>query len=417
MKKADEICIREAMNSRLSPLEASAERRARIRQRIEREEEPEVKRKLSIGMAFALIAVLALGGIALAAGLNVFDIYDEDYPKLTGLAPLSAMEEVTPVTIETEELGTTTAAITNAYYDGLSLIVGYSIENGSTFEAFDPSEDELKNKQPLEIDPEPWARNLKNSAEKADEAAIEEIVERCRKGEPFGLIHRVVYGDSYAAADEGAAAWGGMAFGSVSEGGVRYQLTEFESPLPEAVRDLDRLTVTVRLRMDSPHYYFDGETLYYIPMPPESIEKYIGEVSAEVHRSESMIRNFTGECEIDGAKVTAEAWLSPVYGMITLRAGERVLDMPDPFWGEYRTTMYGAFIADAEGKVENTLRVDQYGLTDDLLGMEIGFNGSGEAEVTDRFTLYLMHWDDMQGYWGYDDVLEKGIRIEMKSVE
>jgi len=417
MKKADEICIREAMNRRLSSLEANTGRRARIRQRIEREEEPEVKRKMSIGMAFALIAVLALGGIALAAGLNVFDIYDEAYPKLTGLAPLSAMEEVTPVTIETEELGTTIAAITNAYYDGLSLIVGYSIENGSTFEAFEPSEDELKNKRPLEIDPEPWARNLKNSAEEADEAAIDEIVQRCRKGEPFGLIHHIVFGDSYAAADEGAAAWGGMAFDSASEGGVRYQLTEFESPLPEAVRDLDQLTVTVRLRMDSPHYYFDGEQLYYIPMPPESIEKYIGEVSAEVQRSESMTRNFTGECEIDGAKVTAEAWLTPVYGVITLKAEERMLDMPDPFWGKYPTAMYSAFIADAEGKIGNTLMVDWCGLTDDLLSMEIGFNGSGEAEVTDHFTLYLMHRDDMYGYWGYDDVPEKGIRIEMKSVE
>ena len=46
MKKADEICIREAMNRRLSSLEANTGRRARIRQRIEREEEPEVKRKM-----------------------------------------------------------------------------------------------------------------------------------------------------------------------------------------------------------------------------------------------------------------------------------------------------------------------------------------------------------------------------------
>jgi len=130
-----------------------------------------------------------------------------------------------------------------------------------------------------------------------------------------------------------------------------------------------------------------------------------------------MTRNFTGECEIDGAKVTAEAWLTPVYGVITLKAEERMLDMPDPFWGKYPTAMYSAFIADAEGKIGNTLMVDWCGLTDDLLSMEIGFNGSGEAEVTDHFTLYLMHRDDMYGYWGYDDVPEKGIRIEMKSVE
>lgn len=323
MKSADQIRICEALDRRLSSLEASAERRARIRQRIEREEEAEVKRKMSIGMALALIAVLALGGIALAAGLNVFELYDEDQPKLAGLAASSVLEEVTPTIFKTEEVGETTAIITNAYYDGLSLIVGYSIENSCAFEYFEPSEEELKNKQLIEITPEFWAGNAGHHSSESDKAAIEEIVERCEQGESFGFINHIISGDSYAAADGGAAAYGVMAFDSVSEGGARYHLIEFETPLPEAVRNLDRLTVTVRLRMDSPHYYFDGKALYYIPVPPEEAEQYVGEVSATIRCSESTIRNYTGECEIDGVKVTAEGWLSPVYGWIKLKADGR----------------------------------------------------------------------------------------------
>ena len=98
-----------------------------------------------------------------------------------------------------------------------------------------------------------------------------------------------------------------------------------------------------------------------------------------------------------------------------LTAEDRVLDMPDPIWSEYRTAIYRPFVADADGRLENTLRMDRYGLTDDLLGMEIGFSGSGKAEVPDGFTLYLMHQDDMSGEWRYEDVLEKAISIELKA--
>ena len=83
MRKTEEMCVREAMDRRLSSLEASALRRARIRQRIEREEEPEVKRKLTIGMAFALIAALALGGAAVAAGLCGWLWWGNVTPQLT----------------------------------------------------------------------------------------------------------------------------------------------------------------------------------------------------------------------------------------------------------------------------------------------------------------------------------------------
>lgn len=414
MKKADEIRIGGAMNRRLSALEASAERRARIRQRIEREEEPKVKRKLTAAMAFALVAVMALSGIALAAGMNLFEMYDEEDTRLTGLSASAVLEEVTSVTIETEELGRTTAVVTNAYYDGVSLIVGYSLENMSAFAEYELSEGDLQNKRLIEAAPEEWGRGVEGLLTEKSAESLKEIVERCKQGEPFGFVMHLMQADGGAFMTDGTFLPGSTENDWFSEGDTRYYVREFETPLPEAAQNLDSLHIRIGLAVDSSYFYFDGEALYSIPIPAA---KEVGGMTAVVLRSESAVRNFTGEGEIDGAKVTAEAWLTPVYGWITLKAEERVLDMQDPILGEYRAEIYRVFIADAEGKVENTLRTDRYRLTDDLLGMEIGFSGSGEAEVTDHFTVCLMHWDDMQDYWGYEDVLEKAVLIEMKSAE
>ena len=43
-----------------------------------------------------------------------------------------------PVSTTEQKLGTAAAAITSAYYDGQSLILGYAVENGNALETFDP---------------------------------------------------------------------------------------------------------------------------------------------------------------------------------------------------------------------------------------------------------------------------------------
>ena len=67
--------IRNAMNRRLSALEASPARRARIRQRIAQEEEKKMKKKLSTGLIVALALMLCTVS-ALAAGLVFSPRYD-----------------------------------------------------------------------------------------------------------------------------------------------------------------------------------------------------------------------------------------------------------------------------------------------------------------------------------------------------
>ena len=67
--------VKRALDARLSALDADPARRARVRERIAKEEQP-VKRKMTVSLAFALIAALALTGAALAAaGVNVFEYF------------------------------------------------------------------------------------------------------------------------------------------------------------------------------------------------------------------------------------------------------------------------------------------------------------------------------------------------------
>jgi len=60
--------LRDAMDRRLSFLDGRPSCRARVQQRIAQEEEPEMKRKISVGLIFAMVLV-SLSVFALAAGL------------------------------------------------------------------------------------------------------------------------------------------------------------------------------------------------------------------------------------------------------------------------------------------------------------------------------------------------------------
>ena len=59
--------IRGALNRRLSALDASSERRERIRERIARQEEPKMKKKLSLALVCAISLILA-AAVAMASG-------------------------------------------------------------------------------------------------------------------------------------------------------------------------------------------------------------------------------------------------------------------------------------------------------------------------------------------------------------
>jgi cytochrome c-type biogenesis protein CcmH/NrfG len=77
MKISDQE-IRQAVDHRLSALDDDPSRRARILRRIEKEGEPQVKKKLSVGLVFAIVLLLILAGVALALSTNLLLLRQRD---------------------------------------------------------------------------------------------------------------------------------------------------------------------------------------------------------------------------------------------------------------------------------------------------------------------------------------------------
>ena len=258
MKKT-ERAIHESMNRRLSSLEASALRRSRIRQRIEREEEPLMKKKMTLGLALAMAMILTLTGAALAAGVNLFEHFGASDERISQLAYDAVLETQAPEQVESEPLGTTIGVITNAYYDGESLIVAYSIENGERIEEFIPTEAEKAAMVKL-TDIGGWV------AETDEEAAfMEKLAKAQEDGAAYGVKMYSVYPSDHTEAfgtiDLGPAA----ERESFTEDGSACFLREYETPLPEGARNKDSLDVQIRLKQIVNALWFDGQDMYMLP--------------------------------------------------------------------------------------------------------------------------------------------------------
>lgn len=69
------------------------------------------------------------------------------------LPPQTVIDSET-ASIQTERTGTVTASIANAYYDGESLLIGYTIQGNTSFEPFSPTAKELTHMQPTDDVPD-----------------------------------------------------------------------------------------------------------------------------------------------------------------------------------------------------------------------------------------------------------------------
>ena len=104
--------------------------------------EPVMKKKISFAfiLAMILLFLLAAAAIAEVLGINVFEVFGKTNVRYAELAPYTTVENTPEVSMNSVELGQTSAAINSAYYDGTSLIVGYAIRNGSYMEECIPDE-------------------------------------------------------------------------------------------------------------------------------------------------------------------------------------------------------------------------------------------------------------------------------------
>ena len=128
--KENKETIRDAMDRRLSFLDARPSCRGRVMQRIAQEEEPKVKKKMSIGLVFALV-LMSLSAIALASGLLFAPRVDAarlaDRALLETYGVTDAMQ--TYFVRETQELGDGTIRVTYTGWDRLACALGtYTVD-------------------------------------------------------------------------------------------------------------------------------------------------------------------------------------------------------------------------------------------------------------------------------------------------
>ena len=309
MKNNDAQIVRDALDRRLAALEPSAARRARIREKIA-QEEPVMKKKLTVSLAVALIAALLLAGVALAVGLNLFDVFGESDERLSRVAEEAVLENVDAQSVESEALGATEAAIENAYYDGQSLIVAYRLKNGTRVEEFAPTQQALSQAEALE-----GPVHIAVERE-ADRATVERFHQAQEDGEPFGIVQYAVYPSDHTLTSDGVDLPPSGERTLEGEDGALLCLREYEFPLPEAAQDRDALDISIRLIESASYLYFDGETCYSLP----GTRREAGEMTACVRRTPGEARRYAGEGELAGVPLQIEAQFSRAYGSITLRA-------------------------------------------------------------------------------------------------
>ena len=108
--------IRKALDARLSPLSASPRRREGIRAAVAQREKKPIPKRRSLVLAVALL--LALAGAALAVSTNLFARFARHDPRYLGVLDQVADVTEAPATVRDDALGTVSARVDSAYYDG-----------------------------------------------------------------------------------------------------------------------------------------------------------------------------------------------------------------------------------------------------------------------------------------------------------
>ena len=368
-----------------------------LRQICAEEARPRMKKKLSVGLLAAVIAILTLTGAALAVGLNLFGIFGRWDERLAELAPQAELDTETPGEVETEKTGRSAVEIVNAWYDGEYLIVAYTEDNARTFEPFTPTAEELARMEKAEgfyEGVEPYELGEMDPVEQA-------FVEAKRAGKPCGFVEYSVFASDhmYAGEDGGIELLPSVGSETKLEDGRKAYLMEFSEGLPEAARNLDELTLRLPILRHECRYWFDGKDTYLLSGPLDAEERtyewidgethtdyasdpvQIGEAVATVKRTPAEARRFTGEGSCNGVPVHVEATVSAVRA-------------------EVRLTSQGAALADPcivhehpDGGAEIELRYD-FTLTDE--------------------TGASLRWD---GQWvGGDKLSESAARLDFEGV-
>ena len=352
-----------------------------------------VKRKMRISLVAAIIAAIAMSGVALAIGINLFEYFGKYDERLAQLAPQSKLENVRTKVVESEVLGTTKAAFNSAYYDGENLIAAFTLENSKRYESFEPTEEMLTRME--KVNPHYFAIPYEENTPGID--ALYAYQMAVQEGKPAGLAYYSVYPSDHCTTSDGidlpSSTWQDDA---LPNGSIMY-LREFENPLPEDARNEERLELHIRLWQKPSYFYFDGMSHYEL----YGVQEGAGEITTVVKRTDAVFKAFAGAGEYNGVSLNAELQVSAVRATLDISAFDTVFDKPgDHCW-------YDALLITENGEALRT----EKGTFDDKRAT-VSFKGIGT--LPEQLTLYI--GVDEEGGWNQEDFINNATKIELTQV-
>lgn len=361
--------------------------------RLCREIQP-MKKKMSVLALCAIIIIsLALcGAVAEVLGINVFELFGQNDNRFKELAPKAVLNEEAPVTVTSPDLGEAVAGINSVYYDGQSLLVAYSIQNGRRAERFVPSEEMLL-KMSL-LDP-----RLGMMAESEEESLLmEEWIAAKESKTAMGIVRYSISPSDHTITDDGIDLPPSTENQMEGEENTVHYIREYENPLPDGARNLEYLDIRLRLYQSATYLYFDGKNTYTYS---ETME--FTPLQATVWRKDAEMRRFRGEGKYNGHPVSVEASVSAAAARVTITMDNGIF----PALAE--DTWYDLVLIDEFGTEYRT----REGMGGNVKQMSISFDGTGK--LPGRLKLFILVGNE--GEWDRENAIANAVPIELERVE
>lgn len=361
--------------------------------RLCREIQP-MKKKMSVLALCAIIIIsLALcGAVAEVLGINVFELFGQNDHRFKELAPKAVLNEEAPVTVTSPDLGEAVAGINSVYYDGQSLLVAYSIQNGRRAEKFVPSEEMLA-KMSL-LDP-----RLGMMAESEEESMLmKEWIAAKDSGTAMGIVIYSISPSDHTITDDGLDLPPSTENQMEGEENTVHYIREYENPLPNGARNLEYLNIQLRLYQSATYLYFDGKNSYTYA---ETME--FTPLQATVWREDAEMLRFRGEGKYNGNPVSVEASVSAAAARVTITMDNGIF----PALAE--DTWYDLILMDENGTEYRT----REGMGGNVNQMSISFDGTGK--LPGILKLFILVGNE--GEWDRENAIANAVPIELERVE
>ncbi len=366
--------IHDSLTDNLSGLDLSKAEQAAMMKNITGGITMKIQKKLTVAFALTAALLLALTGVGVALTLNIFDLFGQKDQRFAQIAPQSVIATDAPVVAQSDKLGTSTASITNMYYDGDSLLVGYMLTSATFIEPFAPTAEQLSNMTPHDS---AYAVAAQTEQEQRFSAAYEQAK---RDKTPFGMVKYTVSVADHSYSDDGIDLGTWNETDDHSEEGALLCIRDYDD-LPQAARGRDSLTIRIGLYQSATYLYFDGQNAYAmserIELPP---------MTATARRASGETISYTGVGTLQDAQVRVTADVSAVHWSVNITPLDGALpELPENLWYDMVLDCGGSDIEASSFEITKS---------GDMLFL---CNGDGALPQADTITIYILIVGDEEG--------------------